>query len=189
MNVETGNFETQKRLDLTSQSLDSLGDTVHRLSIGFSEGQIKTLKSRITSAQSQTPTRVLKDSCLISQREDGDALDTKGSTEAGRRLTSSLSRLARITHNTRTVAPSERASRPSIFLRKSQCSQKPKADFTQPVFEVLQKLKPRFMIDPKIKPASASLPTATKPPNLLSAGLSADLDGDMTQRGRSSTVM
>lgn len=109
MNFETGNFETKKRLDLTSQSLDSLGDTVHRLSIGFSESQIKTLKSMITGAQSQTPTRVPKDSCSISQREDREALDAKSSTEADRRLTLSLSRLARIACDTRTVAPSEEA--------------------------------------------------------------------------------
>ena len=117
-NVETGNIEMQKKLESTSQSLDSLGDRMHRLSIGFSEGQIKTLTSMLTSLQSQIPTRDLKDSCPISHKEDHNASkadDTKesgrrnDSTEAGHRLTLSLFRLARIAKDARTIAPSQEA--------------------------------------------------------------------------------
>lgn len=117
-NVETGNVEMQKKLESTSQSLDSLGDTVHRLSIGFSEGQIKTLTSMIASLQSQIPTQDPKDFCPKPQGKNCDARDDEDAedcgrrddyTEAGHRLTLSLERLARIAKDARTLAPSQEA--------------------------------------------------------------------------------
>lgn len=113
--IETGNFEMQKTLESTSQSLDSLGEMVQRLSIGFSEGQIKTLTSIFTSLQSQNSSRDLKESCFISQNEDCDAQDTEDGgrgddmTEAGPRLRLSLCRLARVAKDTRTFATSQEA--------------------------------------------------------------------------------
>lgn len=113
--AETRDLEIQKRLESTSQSLDSLSDKVHRLSIGFSEGQIKALTSMITSLQSQILSRDPKDCCSTSQREDCDAHNTEDSrreddvTETSHRLTSSLRRLVRIAKDARTVAPSQEA--------------------------------------------------------------------------------
>lgn len=116
--LETGNVEMQKKLESTSHSLDSLGDTVHRLSIGFSEGQIRTLTSMITSLQSQIPTQDPKDFRSKSQRKNCDARDAEDAedcgrrddfTEAGHQLTMSLDRLARIAKDARTLAPSQEA--------------------------------------------------------------------------------
>ncbi|MCJ1269365.1 hypothetical protein MMC22_009257, partial [Lobaria immixta] len=116
--LETGNVEMEKKLESTSHSLDSLSDTVHRLSIGFSEGQIKTLTSMITSLQSQIPTHGPKDFCPKSQRKNCDARDVEDAedcgrrddfTEAGHQLKLSLDRLARIAKDARTIAPSQEA--------------------------------------------------------------------------------
>lgn len=113
--AETRDLEIQKRLESAFESLDSLSDMVHRLSIGFSESQIKALTSMITSLQSQILTRDPRDCCSTSQREDCDARNTEkirregDVTEIGHRLTLSLRRLSRIAKDARTVAPSQEA--------------------------------------------------------------------------------
>lgn len=114
-NVETGNVAMHKKFESTSQSLDSLGDAVHRLSIGFSEGQIKSLTSLITSLQSKIPARDPKsfcsntqgEACDVSDEEDREKEEDNG--EAGHRFKLSLDRLARIAKDARIIAPSEEA--------------------------------------------------------------------------------
>lgn len=116
-NVGTGNVEIQRKLDSTSETLRFLVDAVHRLSIGFSEDQMKTLTSMTTSLQSQIPKQDPKGFCSTpqSQSESCDASNAKDSgkrddtTKAGHRLSLSLRRLARIAKDARTVAPSQEA--------------------------------------------------------------------------------
>lgn len=116
-NVGTGNVEIQKKLDSTSQTLDFLVDAVHRLSIGFSDDQMKSLTSMTTSLQSQIPKQDPKDFCSTphAQSESCDAGIAKDSgkmddtTEAGHRLSLSLRRLGQIAKDARTVAPSQEA--------------------------------------------------------------------------------
>lgn len=104
----------EKKFESTSQSLDSLSEMVHKLSIGFSEGQIKTLTSMINSLQSQILIKDSKDSCFT-QKADCDARSAEdggrkdGRAAVGHQLKSSLGRLAQIANDARTIAPSHEA--------------------------------------------------------------------------------